>query len=173
MDNQIIAALIGAGGALVGSLIGASLTYLFTIKQFRKEQEEILRAENLKKRTEAHREFSALLRPTSENAKLKERIVIRKENRSYLNANAAEKFFESIHEFVYTGDGASLSKELRQKVIPDARQFIMGIVKNGKPDSNGWIAINQTQAKKTENALHWIRHRTQKDGGLTDLDETE
>lgn len=171
MDKEIISALIGVGGGLLGSVIGASLTYLFTIKQIRKEQEEILKTENRKKQTEAHRNFSALLRPTSENAKIKERIVIRKGDSSYLNITAANNFFESIHEFVYTEDGISLSKELRQKVIPDARKYITEIVKNGKPDANGWIAITQTQAKKTENALHWIRHRTQKDGGLEVLDE--
>jgi hypothetical protein len=169
MDNELIAAFIGAGGALVGSVIGASLTYLFTIKQFRKEQHEILRAEYFKKVMESCRKFSALLGPASENEKLENRIVIRQNNKSYINELAARNFFETIHDFVYSEEGSHLPKDFRQKVIPETRDFFMKIIENSQAEPNGWISITSSQAKKAQNALHWMRHRASIDGGLNDV----
>jgi hypothetical protein len=168
MDKDVLAALIGGIAALVGSVLGAILTHIFTIRQYRKEQKEILREVILENKFGALRKFLVLTKPYSDDGK--DKIIVKENGQAYLNIDAAIQFNKRIHDFIYTEDGVLISRQIRQDVIPQVRGFIEKTIEEGGANlANGRMAITNHRAKQIEEGLNWIRHRAYEEAGLDEL----
>lgn len=196
MNPDIAAALIGAGAAIIGTLVSyISLRQKQRIEnralyskleqehqllkerlekeqqlqfeRFKKEQIETFRMDYYKNQLEAYQELWAILAPISHYSPGEDTILIKKANAQYLNCKILEEFFLEFRNFFYSQKGIFLSKELRQAIF-EVRDFVVDIQKTNTVSSNGLIKISNNKAKRIENGMDWIRKNIRRDVGLED-----
>ncbi len=166
IDPTVLAAIITA----IATIVGVLIAYFIAGSKRRREKEAELYGEEKQRSLEAYRKFSALLKPTAEHGAPEEKIVIREKKQAYINAPVARAFFAALRDFVYSDYGPYLSQKMRQKVIPESRDYIFGLIEDATPDEKGWVPISNNKARKAQNALNWIRHTVLTEGGGGNLE---
>lgn len=196
MDVDIVAALIGAGAAILGSLV----TYIavrekqvressdlenrllkehdllkermeneqtLLFDRFRKEKMETFRVEYYKKQLEAYQTFWALFISSSYYSTEEDTILVTRDGGKYLNCQVLDQFFLDFRKLFYSKLGLFISRGMREKFF-EVRDFILNIQESGEPQADGMMKISNTNAKKIENGLDWIRKYIRLDVGLED-----
>jgi hypothetical protein len=163
MDPEVIVAFIALGASIMGALIG----HYLALRQFRREQLNLLQAEVEKKTLSAYQKFWTCLLPASYFLPDDRSLVVRREGQAYLNQPVFEELFAGIRDFTYSENGIFLSREMR-KAIFEVRDFIEEEIVAKSEKQSGLIKISNTKAKKIENGFDWIRKNARRDVGLED-----